>query len=368
MDINSNFSNSTLDIANFDVLKMDGVEDPLINVNKLVTIDLEESYISKGINFINECRNELTSNKINFYKNLSEATSDTVILESFSDFFSSVKAIIDKFIKFIRSLFDKFVIALMKLVKSDEYLKKHKKNLDNFTDDDSFDFEGYIYTFSQDIPCATAALSYNTSLLNDIYPDKNNMLTADSVKTATTALNANMENILNKFRAEVLGRDDDIVYFTEFPDEVYKTYRNGSSDTERITVDRKFLKETSDRYFNFNKLKKETENNKKQIEDAYESIKKQLQQIIKSNSTLDITEVINSIPASNGVSIDNTKNIKMTADLMTQLDTYVKTKISQITDYSDIHTMAFCGKLDAIKESLRQDKNVLYSALMKIKK
>ena len=82
---------NTLASASFDVLKMDGIEDPLINVNKLATADFEESYFAMGVEFINECRNEMTTHKINLYQSLQEATTEMAVLESFSDYYSKVK-------------------------------------------------------------------------------------------------------------------------------------------------------------------------------------------------------------------------------------------------------------------------------------
>ena len=55
----------------------------------------------------------------------------------------------------------------------------------------------------------------------------------------------------------------------------------------------------------------------------------------------------------------------MAAELMTQIDVYVRAKIDQIQEYSNIHLLAFGAKLDAMKECLNQDRNVLYVALRK---
>ena len=44
----------------FDILKLDGVEDPSIDINKLATIDLEESYFESCVGFINESHKHLT--------------------------------------------------------------------------------------------------------------------------------------------------------------------------------------------------------------------------------------------------------------------------------------------------------------------
>ena len=81
---------NTLAMASLDALKNEGLEDPKINSNisKLATLDLDESYMIKTINFINESNREFTDSKITLYKALSESAGEQgVILESFSDFF-----------------------------------------------------------------------------------------------------------------------------------------------------------------------------------------------------------------------------------------------------------------------------------------
>ena len=53
---------------------------------------------------------------------------------------------------------------------------------------------------------------------------------------------------------------------------------------------------------------------------------------------------------------------------MVKLDSYVKIKIDQIQEYSNIHTLAFAAKLDAMKECAKQDRNTLYTALSRIQR
>ena len=59
--------------------------------------------------------------------------------------------------------------------------------------------------------------------------------------------------------------------------------------------------------------------------------------------------------------------VAMSGDLLIQLDTYVKAKVDQITEYSNIHTLAYSAKLDALKDCFKQDKTILYKALYRIK-
>ena len=361
---------NTLASASFDILKMDAVEDPLINVNKLATMDFEESYFSMAVDFINECRNELTTHKIAFYQSLNEASTETAILESFSDYFVKVKQIIDKFIKFIRNLVKKFINTLMKMVKSDSYLTKHKKDLDAFRDDNTFTFEGFNYTFSPDVPSAIAALTFNNSLFDDLYAKHTDgMLTIDGIKLAVADMD--LEKDYNEFRAKVLNKANEI-YLTDFADELYKVYRDDKSDTERIDADKTYVRRTTDRYFSYSKTKSTVERQRQDIENAYLKVQKQVEEIVRRNGDLNAAAFLNKLPSDSSIKgIDskalNVTGITMSADLMAQLDIYVRAKVDQIQEYSNIHILAFSAKLDAMKEAYKQDRNVLYTALNKIK-
>jgi hypothetical protein len=362
---------NTLASASFDVLKMDGIEDPLINVNKLATMDLEESYFSIGVAFINECRDEMTNHKITFYHSLQEATNEVAVLESFSDYYSKVKQVIDKFIAFIKNLVNKFIVAMMKFIKSDSYLTKHKKDFDNFSDEDKFTFDGFEYTFSQDIPSPTAALQFNNSLFDDLYASQTaGALSIDAVRTVIA--NMDLEKDYNEFRAKVIGKEGESIYVTEFSDALYEVYRNGDRDTVKIEADKIFIRRTLDRYTHFNTVKTSVERNRNDIEKAYRSVQEQVENIVKRNGDLNVSAFLNKLPSDSGITgIASTSTdvtgIRMSADFMAQLDLYVRAKVDQIQEYSNIHVLAFTAKLDAIKEAYNQDRSVLYTALSKIK-
>ena len=124
----------------------------------------------KTINFINESNREFTDSKITLYKALSESAGEQgVILESFSDFFSKVKDIIDKFLAFMKSLFSRFITQLMSMVNSDKYIKKHKDDLRSFGVGDEFDIDGYNFTFSPGIPKVEPMMGFDSDLFKDLY-------------------------------------------------------------------------------------------------------------------------------------------------------------------------------------------------------
>ena len=360
---------NTLASANFDILKMDAVEDPLINVNKLATMDFEECYTAKVVDFINECRSEITDKKIIFYKSLNEATSERFILESFSDFFSGVRDIISKFIKFLRKLVDKFIVTIMKLVKSDNYLKKHKDVFNRIEPDMQFEFKGFNYTFDPMIPAPHAALDFNNSLFDDLYSNEKRELTTQSVKDSIVAMD--LEEDYNKFRGKVIGKDGESLYISEFSQALYKVYRSEDSDTTNITADSSYIRKCLDRYLNYDKMQKEVTHQRDEIIKAYERVQKQVEEITKRNTDLDKEAFLSRLPSDHTIDPNNMttvttgSGIKMAAELMIQIDVYVRAKIDQIQEYSNIHLLAFGAKLDAMKECLNQDRNVLYTALRK---
>ena len=364
------FPTNTLASASFDVLKLDGVEDPLIDVNKLATLDFEECYFAAAVNFINECNNEYIESKKILYKSIAEAQTSVVVLESFSDFFVKVKEIIDKFLKFIKSLFQRFLTTLNRLIDSETYLKKHKKDLDEFRSADTFEFEGFNYTFSESIPSPEAALQFNSSLFDGLYGDDKHTITKNEIIAAKKDMN--LEDICAQFRGTVIGKTNKI-YMSEFADELFEVYRDGCSSTETIEADSSYVRLASQRFFNYKKTKTNIDHTYKRVEDAYKRLQSDVQEIVKRNGDLNAKAFISRLPDAAGITSIDDKSISdtgfnMSADFMAQMDIYVKAKVDQIQEYSNIHALAFAAKLDALKECSRQDRNTLYIALSRIQR
>lgn len=353
----------------FDVLTMDGINDPLININKLATLDLEESYFVSAVEFVNEMNKEITSSKKTLYKSISEAADQYVVLESFSDFFSKVNDIIDKFIKFIKSLIAKFITHINKLVKSDKYIISHKKDFNNFKETDNFTMQGYKYTFNPNVPAAAATVTFNKNLFEDLYSSTNMVeLTPDAINAAIS--NINNTDIYDSFRGQVLNRNSDIS-IGDWDQELFKEFRNGDLDTSEIEVDSAKVREAVNRFSNFNNIKKQVDDDRKRVEQDYDNIKSQVKDITRRNGDLNLQAFINRLPEdmkrevkTNGM----TNQGIITGDVMYKLDIYTKAKVDQITEFSNIHTLAFSAKLDAIKESYKQDRALLYTALLKIQR
>ena len=157
------------------------------NLNKSHSLDYmvatEETYFYKALNFIIECKDEFNSASKDLYKTITEsANNQEVITEGFSDFFAKIKEIIDKFIKFIKSLFAKFITNLNAAFKREKYLIKHKEDFKKFNSKNEFSFDGYAFSFSPAIPAINALESF----------------TKEFIEIDFNKLNAHIESLLPK--------------------------------------------------------------------------------------------------------------------------------------------------------------------------
>ena len=349
----------------FDVLKVDGVEDPLIDVNKLATIDINESFFAMCVDFVNESHKELTDAKLTLYKSLSEASTETVVLESFSSFFSAVKDIIDKFLKFLKQIIERFWITINKLVKSDKFLKKRKDDFRKFNEDCEFDITGYEYTFNPDVPLANAVLDITKDFYSNLRPENSNM-SADYIKSLNDQFKYN-ETWYDGFRARLLKKDGEYITANDFGEELFKVFRNDTMDTDSITITSDIVIDAYRRYDNYDDLRKQTERERKDIERSYNRLQDDIKRL-SNKSNLTPAAIHNMLDNSNAAynkidGVDPTSGNPVSANFAIVFDIYAKNQVDKIQRCSDIHLLAYGAKLDALKEALKQDRATLYKAL-----
>lgn len=361
---------NTLAMASLDALKNEGLEDPKINSNisKLATLDLDESYMIKTINFINESNREFTDSKITLYKALSESAGEQgVILESFSDFFSKVKDIIDKFLAFMKSLFSRFITQLMSMVNSDKYIKKHKDDLRSFGAGDEFDIDGYNFTFSPGIPKVEPMMGFDSDLFKDLYnATVDGKINSTKMKSANSSIS--YTDSYDQFRASVIGKDGTSIYAEDFAEELFKVFRDDDMSTSDITIDSSKVNESLRRFTDYKKTKSIVEKDNKEIQKKYDDLKKQVKEITKRNGDLEKTVFDTRMANSNITLDDSLSGTTIPGDLLTQIDVYTKKKVDQIQEVSNIHALAFSAKLDALKCCYKQDRAILYTALSKVQR
>jgi len=358
----------------------------LDNITVSDTILEDVSYFNQTVNFLIEYNHEFTEATKILYTGLLESDGETeLITESFETFSNTVKKIIDKFLAFLKSIFQRFITNMNSMLKSEKYLKKHESEFGKFKDDlHKFDFEGYEFTLSENIPNAKPESEWIDDIDIDFADIAKTMegKSGDELKKAISdaekTISDKYDNLIDKLnnsyydelRARVIGSNDDINE-SDFDKALFAVYRNGESDKKNIDITSGYINNCLNRFKRYESLKSSIEKNKRDIDDSYNTMKKELDTMVKSegkNDTLSLTLGLGAhTKASDNYSSNIVLGIGMNSPtLLKQIELYKKAKINQVQQMSNIHALAFGAKLDAAKAMFVQDKTVLYKALYKI--
>lgn len=331
---------------------------------------IEETYLYTTLKYIKETRSELRENTKELYKNILESGNDQyVINESFSSFFDKAKEIISKFLKYIKSLFDRFINMLHRFVMSDKYLQKHKKDLSQFTSEHEFDIQGYNFTFDPNVPVIEALAEFKKEFVGLDFDEMIKKDTKDMTHYIVTKYNKLKEDLNNNyydsFRAKTIGESGDY-NSSEFHEKLFEKYRDGDSSKTTITIDSTKVTESLIRFENYKDFEKQTKKTKEQIEKDYKEIESLIKKMVSKSETGDLQGLLLD---GNGQYTSNNKNINaLPKEAVSKLDLFIKTKVNQVVEMSNIHSLAFSMKLDAIAACYKQDKHTLYKALNNIQK
>ena len=323
------------------------------------------SYMSEALDFVSECDAIMDNATKSFYKALLEADANDMvaITESFSDFKDTVSNIISKFLKFIKSLFERFITMLTGLVKAEGHLKKHKAQLSKFSTEHEFKINGFEYTFAPGIPSLTPVdeLSNITSTFSSITAATK----AADINTMYQTQTDNLEQYYDKKRAQILNKGADaVVYESEFSDELYRQFRNGDNGRSEITITKTKVDEAYIRFDNYESTRKQVTKDKQNIETAYKNLKNQLDKMgTRGVSGKEVTLTYNTDPTATAGGVTLTGQ-----DSVTAMELLLKLHGDKVQRLSDMHSLVFAAKLDALKECFNQDKAILYKALSRVQK
>lgn len=341
--------------------------------NVLSTSFIEESFFITTLDFISESRNEIREHTKELYKTITEAQSEMVLNESFSDFFMKIKDMINKFLKYIKSLFERFSTLFNKMISSDKYIIKNKELFKKFNSDHEFEIEGYVYNFDPTVPAINALVEFNKDFIEidfDIMNGKkDNKEYLKYLKSVHGRLSGLLQNgYYDKFRAEVLGLENYEITQGEFSEELFRIFRSGDikKDTIRITEEN-LITDVLNIFENYKTLENDIKKTKDKIEKEYKLIEKSIQRLVTRDNDFDMDKAIGIgiNPEYDGSSIDG---FNVSQEVLNNLNLFIKTKTNQVMEMSSIHAMAFSYKLDAINECYKQDKKILYTALQQIQK
>lgn len=340
----------------------------MFSENVKVVNSSESSYFIETLNFLIDIREEFNNHNKVFYRGIHESAGDPVAIhESFTDFFTWIKELFTKIINFIKKLYNKFVTFLHGLVKSDKFIRKNKDLLNKFESKHEFQHTGYKFTFGANIPNEKPITDFKDSIENfkdhasytsgpDMTPDRLANILKDTREKYVDNLH---DNVYDDYRAKVINQDGSIAK-EDFAKELFSLFRDNNAIKEEFTVTSSFVNECYTHFDGYEKEKNNITKAKDKVEREYDNIRKSIESALKKNEGLYSMAVE-----------DDIKPIKMddklyTKDVITQLDLFLKAKANEIQELSNIHTMAFSAKLDALKDCFSQDKDILYKALYKL--
>ena len=334
--------------------------------NILVYSSVEESFTTETFRALVEMNNAYREESKILYRTMLESGDDfEVVNEGVSDFVSKVKDIISKFLKFLKSLFERFSIMIHKMVSSEKYIKKNKDKLLAFDSSDNFNINGYNFTIDGTVPVANALAEFTEDFIGINFDIANGKIKKDSIKDQYDKFINKVENgLYDEFRAQVIAQNGYISQ-EDFGKELFEVYRDGQSNTNVIEITPGKVTESMRRFDNYSEIEKVNRKLKDSIEKDYKEIEKQVARMVKGVRDKDAGKILT-------VSVDSdyatVQDFQATNDEMHQLDLLIKAKTNQIIEMSNIHSMAFSYKMDAIKDCYKQDKAILYKALSQIAK
>ena len=319
-----------------------------------------ESYISSVFTYLTEMYNEYREADKEFYRSLYEANSMVAINESFADFFSKIKDVLNKFLKYIKSLFDRFNTTLHRMIGSDKYLLKNEETLNKFNTDCEFEYDGYTFTISELIPELDTHVNFEGLLDIDWKSiGKNDKDNKKLIKEKLDKLKNALENdYYDDVRAGVLGLKDPIRE-SDYTDELFKLYRDGDTNSHIFTVTSSVVRSSYTGLKDYKNIESNVKNKKKEIEDKYKKIQDRVDKAAKF-TLKDGRYQVSISGHGDDLDLDN--------ESMQQLNLYIKLVTEQVIKMTTIHSLAFSYKLDALKDKMMQDKKILYIAMNKVLK
>ena len=338
---------------------------------------LNESYFDMALRYVNEMSKDFNTATKTFYKGLLESgNNEEFIHEAFEGFGETVKKIINKFLDFIKKIFAKFSVAIHKLIKSDSYIKDHKKDFYKFTD--TFDIKGYKFTRldDEDFPVCNAYDNFNSIAANKITiigKENPGVYDSENILKGLTDTYSSMVDNLNTwhdlFRGKVLGKDNHELTKTEFEQELFEIFRDGESSPVTITIGPGEVEQALDRFLNYDKTVKAIENLRKKMESEYKEIKSNMKKLETTGADSIMSAVFNDDYVNHQKEIDSAiKTGDKSTSIQNKIDQISKLRISRIETMCATHSLAFSKKLDAAKSAFKQDRSILYAALKRIVK
>lgn len=278
-------------------------------------------------------------------KSISEGV---MITESFN-IIDIIRDIILAFIDTIKNLFNRFKAFITKVFYSKSSLENNKERILKFDGSLEVEFDRYIYTCTDPrIPCCDMADHFDKEF--EDLKDRIKVIAPAETKNERMNLMDQVHRDLKAFIADdYYDKVRQSVIRTSYPidssictQELFNVYRNGGAFTSsRVTHSE--VEAIVERYFNAKSTIKKVEAEKREICNS-------------ANRVIDLIKRVNLKDVSSSYRPYSVEEENL-------FDSIRSLKAGQVSEVANIYAMAFAAKLDALKESMIQDKKVLFEVL-----
>lgn len=327
-------------------------------INMIDSVSVNESLFEYGLECMRESNNQIRAMLAEIMEE-----SGYMVNESFKEEFNKrfnfkniVESILKLFIGMIRKLYDKSKSIMLQIIYDDKTISKYKDAIESYNKSINVDFDHYNYTnLGKDIPSANLNLTFSAEYeeLQDKLEKISKTNNKEKVIFQLGELFNSIQNEIShgyydKLRRSVLGDELETtpIFADQYDIELRRTFRAGAEAPNRNDFSATEIHETLRRFLKGKELVKGIEKHKKDIESSAEKAKKNINKISVKSIMSDY------------VPIDY--------DIEYNLNRVLKLKCGQLSECCNIYTLAFAAKLSAMKESLVQDKKVLFKVIADI--
>lgn len=327
-------------------------------INMIDSVSVNESLFEYGLECMRESNNQIRAMLAEIMEE-----SGYMVNESFKEEFNKrfnfkniVESILKLFIGMIRKLYDKSKSIMLQIIYDDKTISKYKDAIESYNKSINVDFDHYNYTnLGKDIPSANLNLTFSAEYeeLQDKLEKIGKTNNKEKVIFQLGELFNSIQNEIShgyydKLRRSVLGDELETtpIFADQYDIELRRTFRAGAEAPNRNDFSATEIHETLRRFLKGKELVKGIEKHKKDIESSAEKAKKNINKISVKSIMSDY------------VPIDY--------DIEYNLNRVLKLKCGQLSECCNIYTLAFAAKLSAMKESLVQDKKVLFKVIADI--
>ena len=344
-------------------IKESSVVDQHHSTRNLVRID--ESALVNGVYAAIRKNQALHENRMKLYRIMTETTNIVTIHEGFADYAAQASDITEQFLKFVTSKVEDRMAAIDEIVESAKVVNDNLDILAKIKSYDADDRDGYHYIFPVTIPNLTCIDMFNASLFEELVQKQWTDLSADAIRLVLESID--LEAVYRKARASILELTSktDGLSEAEFEFAIHLVFRGGAKEAVELRLDAESIhtlveKWKGHRQYYTNIL----QNDLKRVKASIEGVMDKIEAICRSNNGLTLAAFTNLLPGDLNVQKVDGKDVslqgmRISADMMVQLDLFCKLKLDQLQQYTDFVCMTLLAKADAMHDCLIQNAKLM---------